>query len=259
MASLDSLTDGEIRVKLMEFGCPVGPVTATTRKVLLKKLKLLTEQNKGGVGERSYDPRCLATQFSSEDESDGGGGVGTKNRRKSMPPPKSNKSPRRKSPGRTDSILAPLANSTLVDKKKDEEAELHRSSRHSMPLSDFSTYRSSLAPKSPDEDSPSERLASRATLYDSSPQTRFSSNAYSLGLTDGFRSRTQPSLNNFSSSSSPKSNQPYSSEFARRLSSLSTSRHSGKLRQLKLPLDVYIILVPMFIIQLVSNDFSCSF
>lgn len=44
MASVENLSDSELRRKLAEYGLPAGPVTETTRKVLLKKLKLLMVQ-----------------------------------------------------------------------------------------------------------------------------------------------------------------------------------------------------------------------
>lgn len=40
---VDGLTDAELRTKLAEFGFPVVPITATTRKVMTKKLKLLID------------------------------------------------------------------------------------------------------------------------------------------------------------------------------------------------------------------------
>lgn len=40
---MDGLTDAELRTKLAEYGFPVVPITATTRKVMTKKLKLLIE------------------------------------------------------------------------------------------------------------------------------------------------------------------------------------------------------------------------
>lgn len=40
---VDGLTDAELRTKLAEYGFPVVPITATTRKVMTKKLKLLIE------------------------------------------------------------------------------------------------------------------------------------------------------------------------------------------------------------------------
>lgn len=44
MASVENLSDTELRRKLAEYGYPAGPVTETSRKVLLKKLKLLMVQ-----------------------------------------------------------------------------------------------------------------------------------------------------------------------------------------------------------------------
>lgn len=49
--SVDALSDSELRSKLMEYGYPVGPVTQTTRKILVKKLKNLIE-TRGGTGSR---------------------------------------------------------------------------------------------------------------------------------------------------------------------------------------------------------------
>nr|XP_033197466.1 inner nuclear membrane protein Man1 isoform X2 [Bombus vancouverensis nearcticus] len=63
--SVDALSDAELRSKLMEYGYPVGPVTQTTRKILLKKLKNLME-TRGGTGSR----HSLAARYSSEDTDD---------------------------------------------------------------------------------------------------------------------------------------------------------------------------------------------
>ncbi|EFN83277.1 inner nuclear membrane protein Man1 isoform X2 [Harpegnathos saltator] len=63
--SVDTLTDSELRTKLMEYGYPVGPVTQTTRKILAKKLKNLIE-TRGGVGSR----HSLAARYSSDDTDD---------------------------------------------------------------------------------------------------------------------------------------------------------------------------------------------
>lgn len=44
---VDSMTDAELRTKLAEHGFPVMPVTASTRKLLVKKMKLvLSEKGK---------------------------------------------------------------------------------------------------------------------------------------------------------------------------------------------------------------------
>ncbi|KOC63202.1 hypothetical protein WH47_02711, partial [Habropoda laboriosa] len=63
--SVDTLSDSELRSKLMEYGYPVGPVTQTTRKILVKKLKTLIE-SRGGTGSR----HSLAARYSSEDTDD---------------------------------------------------------------------------------------------------------------------------------------------------------------------------------------------
>ncbi|XP_043248233.1 inner nuclear membrane protein Man1 [Colletes gigas] len=63
--SVDTLCDSELRSKLMEYGYPVGPVTQTTRKILVKKLKNLME-TRGGTGSR----HSLAARYSSEDTDD---------------------------------------------------------------------------------------------------------------------------------------------------------------------------------------------
>nr|CAD7204768.1 unnamed protein product [Timema douglasi] len=71
MASVDGLSDKEIRHKLAEYGCPVVPVTDTTRKVLVRKLKHLMEQ----VAQSKSKPspgksRHSLSRFSSGDDSE---------------------------------------------------------------------------------------------------------------------------------------------------------------------------------------------
>lgn len=96
MASFDAenLTDSELRSKLAVYGHPVGPVTETTRKILIKKLKILMKQKKSA---RNVN-RSL-TRFSSGDESgsdtDQNGG-NRNSRRVSMPPPSNYKTAKRK-------------------------------------------------------------------------------------------------------------------------------------------------------------------
>lgn len=92
MASLDNLSDAEIRVKLTELGYPVGPITSTTRKVLLKKLKYLYEQGKSsGSDKKDVKNRSSLSRYSSEEESEDDNS--SSRRRKSMPPPPPPKSP----------------------------------------------------------------------------------------------------------------------------------------------------------------------
>lgn len=85
MVDVDSLSDAELRTKLMEFGFPVMPITGTTRKLMVKKLKLLLE-NKSKINNdnRRFVVNILLTlcvwlfwiyyrslgRYSSEEESD---------------------------------------------------------------------------------------------------------------------------------------------------------------------------------------------
>lgn len=131
MASVESLSDGEIRLKLTELGYPVGPITATTRKVLVKKLKYLLDQSKvpGGDKKDSKSRVSLSSFSSGEDDSEDDAKV---NRRKSMPPPPPKPVNKRRSVGRSqesvvsnnsqtditlNSDLFPTASSTLKPKE----------------------------------------------------------------------------------------------------------------------------------------------
>nr|XP_033331859.1 inner nuclear membrane protein Man1 [Megalopta genalis] len=73
--SVDTLSDAELRSKLMEYGYPVGPVTHTTRKILAKKLKSLIEAR--GSGSR----HSLAARYSSEDTDDDSSSTATKKKK----------------------------------------------------------------------------------------------------------------------------------------------------------------------------------
>lgn len=66
MVDVDKFSDAELRTKLMEFGFPALPITGTTRKVMVKKLKLLME-NKNS---KKIDSRRSLGKYSSEDDSD---------------------------------------------------------------------------------------------------------------------------------------------------------------------------------------------
>lgn len=52
MVDVDKMNDAEIRSKLIEFGFPVMPITGTTRKTMVKKLKLLMDGNKKKTNDR---------------------------------------------------------------------------------------------------------------------------------------------------------------------------------------------------------------
>jgi len=101
MASVETLSDSDLRRKLAEYGYPVGPVTDTSRKVLMKKLKLLMVQ----AGRSSDVPgaskwRRSSSHFSSgEEESENDDSKMRLN--STMPPPSSNfRNQKRRSTGR---------------------------------------------------------------------------------------------------------------------------------------------------------------
>lgn len=86
MVDVDKLSDAELRTKLLEFGFPVMPITGTTRKVMVKKLKLLMENRKKTGGQ---DRKSLG-RYSSEEESDNdvkSSGTRGKSRRATMAAP----------------------------------------------------------------------------------------------------------------------------------------------------------------------------
>lgn len=66
MADLvDSMTAAELRTKLAEYGLPVMPITASTRNLMAKKLKLVMESK--GEGKNADSRRSLAKYSSGED------------------------------------------------------------------------------------------------------------------------------------------------------------------------------------------------
>lgn len=69
---VDSMSDAELRTKLAEHGFPVMPITASTRKLLVKKLKLvLDNKSKPRVGgDNKAESRRSLARYSSGEESD---------------------------------------------------------------------------------------------------------------------------------------------------------------------------------------------
>ncbi|XP_058838717.1 inner nuclear membrane protein Man1 [Topomyia yanbarensis] len=110
MDNLDLLSDDELRLRLVQYGFQNLPVTNTTRKLLIKKLRNHMENEKGKLRrETSY-----ATRYSSGEESDGekrsgrrATTTGTSSARKAMPPP----APRSVSKRISNS---PISNSSLL-------------------------------------------------------------------------------------------------------------------------------------------------
>lgn len=102
MASVESLADNELRRKLAEYGFPVGPVTDTSRKVLMKKLKLLMVQagRSSDVTGTSKWRRSSSHFSSGEEESENDDSKMRLN--STMPPPSSNfRNQKRRSTGRS--------------------------------------------------------------------------------------------------------------------------------------------------------------
>ncbi|XP_041970886.1 inner nuclear membrane protein Man1-like [Aricia agestis] len=68
---VDSMSDAELRTKLAEHGFPIMPVTASTRKLLVKKLKMVLDSKKprNSVDSKVENRRSLA-RYSSGEESD---------------------------------------------------------------------------------------------------------------------------------------------------------------------------------------------
>lgn len=69
---VDSMSDAELRTKLAEHGFPIMPITASTRKLLVKKLKLVLD-NKGkprSSDDNKVDNRRSLARYSSGEESD---------------------------------------------------------------------------------------------------------------------------------------------------------------------------------------------
>lgn len=63
---LDNMSDADIRTRLSEFGFPVVPITATTRKTMVKKLRMLIENQK----KISKSSRMSLAKYSSGEDSD---------------------------------------------------------------------------------------------------------------------------------------------------------------------------------------------
>ncbi|CAK1546315.1 unnamed protein product [Leptosia nina] len=68
---VDSMSDAELRTKLAEHGFPVMPITASTRKLLVKKLKMVLDNktSRNSVDSKVKNRRSLA-RYSSDEEAD---------------------------------------------------------------------------------------------------------------------------------------------------------------------------------------------
>ncbi|XP_046612017.1 inner nuclear membrane protein Man1 [Neodiprion virginianus] len=120
MHAVDALSDSELRSKLAEYGYPVGPVTLTTRKILVKKLKNLMEAREAGL--KGSGRHSLAAKYSSDDTDDDSASVGRKKKLSSsrrqtlanpMPPPAPAVAP--KSPSRRRSAARTTTTSSIAN------------------------------------------------------------------------------------------------------------------------------------------------
>ncbi|BES92357.1 Man1-Src1p-C-terminal domain [Nesidiocoris tenuis] len=118
---LDNLSDAQIRNKFIEFGQPVGPVTPTTRKYMIRRLKTLIASGARPVPSTSGE------------ESDGGR-LTPRSKRKTFAAPA--KAPRRRSSGRT---IEPIASSTIIEPQYGRRST-RSSDRDDSPPSQWSKY-----------------------------------------------------------------------------------------------------------------------
>lgn len=66
MDNLEQVSDDELRRRLLQYGLPNIPVTMTTRKTLIKRLRLVMEGEKAKLRRQT----TMATRYSSDEESD---------------------------------------------------------------------------------------------------------------------------------------------------------------------------------------------
>lgn len=247
MVDVDKMSDAELRTKLMEYGFPVMPITGTTRKLMVKKLKLLME-NKNKV---TNDGRRSLGRYSSEEESDTD--VKTtkkdKNRRATMAAPNMAQSPGRtgialrKSMRRNDSEESDQPSSvgkdvvkttrttttTKIVKSVQDEFDTGSDSEPEIIEDSFDS-----SPQPSNSNSYKRVSSSRFTSYNSPPPSAGNSDA-ALDRLNQIRSRlslgnTGYDRNSYTSvdSSEDKAETPFLSNFTRRLSQLSSNANSPK-------------------------------
>ncbi|XP_069693659.1 inner nuclear membrane protein Man1 [Periplaneta americana] len=167
MASVDSLSDSELRSKLAQYGFPVGPVTETSRKVLVRKLKLLMGQS-GRYSDVSVTGkwRRSSSQFSSGEEDSENDDVKLRIN-SSMPPPSSNyRSLKRKTSGiirersvtpgrmgrskeiafRSDLFVVPTTSTPESEQNKKRHSRVSVSQSSSSPIANVSSVRTPVRP-----------------------------------------------------------------------------------------------------------------
>ncbi|KAJ9587203.1 hypothetical protein L9F63_019283, partial [Diploptera punctata] len=219
MASVDSLSDSELRHKLIEYGFPVGPVTETSRKVLVKKLKHLMSQAGRSSDAASTDKwrRSLLHFSSGEEESEN---EDSKILNSSMPPPSSDfRSIRRKSSSKQ---MSPSKSSKSGRRNEiNLRSDLFESSKTSTPESEQYKPRRSRysAPPVSQVSSGARRSSTRSSL--SVFKDGFDTGSDSDIDSHKFESNTSRPLNSNSSE-----RLPHSPSFVSRLSSLRSKQKS---------------------------------
>ena len=235
---VENLTDAELRSKLIECGYPVMPITGTTRRVMMKKLKMLLE-TKNKVNK---DNRRSLGRYSSEDESDSDAKSARKDkyRRATMaapPLPVKKKAPRSEvssldgSPlkrelksvtttsTRTTKILQASKDEFDTGSESDEVAEKYESSlrREAPGLSD--SFKKTPSPSRLPSSFVSGSLAAEAAS-DRLNQIRARQSTYSSGYDKSYYNSSNDDI------LKDKENTPFLSNFTKRLSQLSESPKS---------------------------------
>lgn len=155
MDNLEFLSDSELRLRLIQFGFPNLPVTATTRKLLIKKLRMHTENQKSQLRrETSY-----ATRYSSGEESDNNEIKKRKNQRATvsgipqttrMAPPATTVRPPKRSvfagtPPRNERVITPVRYTNISASESEEETDNNNSRQSPARISPYSSITSRLS------------------------------------------------------------------------------------------------------------------
>ncbi|XP_022903673.2 inner nuclear membrane protein Man1-like isoform X1 [Onthophagus taurus] len=249
MIDVENLSDAEIRSKLLEFGFPVMPITGTTRKVMVKKLKILLE-NKAKT--TSNDNRRSLGKYSSEEESDSDSVRPTsKPRRITMGAPASKVPVRRtlrsdpdenevnkvmeekKVVSKTTNIVKMIEND--FDTGSDTESEViettnNHESPQILPTSSFLNLKRS-QPKNISPDTSSFLISSRFNSSDyAADRLNQIRSRLSLNTTTGYNKPYGTTIN--TNVDEDKVDTPFLSSFTRRLSRLSTQvpSESGEMK-----------------------------
>lgn len=220
MASVENLSDSELRHKLAEYGFPAGPVTETSRKVLMKKLKLLMEQagRSSDVTSASKWRRSSSHFSSGEEDSENDDLKARLN--SSMPPPSTNfRTSRRKSAGRLSEYA--VTPSRIGRKDSNFRSDLFSAQKTSTPETELNKKRHSRLPSTPGLNS--------GSLRNSSVRRPSSRTSVASAVKDDFETGSDSDIDSkkwerntghvFTPPNSPES-VSYSSSFLSRLSSV---------------------------------------